>query len=184
MGGCLVVANQTLGGAALRRALNRRIAAGVTEFFVVVPMVEPAHETAWIPADPAFGVVLADDIENAVERARARSQRRLDRMLERIRSCGGVAAGEIGDSDPVLAARDALTHHPELDDVLLSTLPAGLSRWIRMDVPSRLDRAVDLPVEVVEASEDDADDLDDVDDARRSDNGDHGDGAGDGARPH
>lgn len=154
MGRCLVVANQTLGGAAMQRAVRSRIEAGRAEFFVVVPMVEPAHETAWIPADPAFGVVLADDIENAVERARIRSQRRLERMLERIRDSGGAADGEIGDSDPVLAARDVI-ERLDIDEVILSTLPAGLSRWIRMDVPSRLERAVEMPVEVVEASEDD-----------------------------
>jgi hypothetical protein len=47
------------------------------------------------------------------------------------------ATGEVGYRDPVEAARDAPPSHP-LDEIILSTLPTGISRWLGQDVPSRL----------------------------------------------
>jgi hypothetical protein len=48
------------------------------------------------------------------------------------------------------AARDALRAHA-VDEILLSTLPAGMSRWPALDVPASLKRAVDIPVTVLTA---------------------------------
>ena len=42
-----------------------------------------------------------------------------------------------------------VTDERQVDEVILSTLPPGISRWLQMDVPSRLERAVDVPVAVV-----------------------------------
>ena len=50
--------------------------------------------------------------------------------------------------DPVDAAHDAL-RHVTVDEVILSTLPAGISRWLGQDVPSRLRGSVRVPVTVV-----------------------------------
>ncbi|MGY1622082.1 hypothetical protein ACI789_07810 [Geodermatophilus sp. SYSU D00965] len=50
-----------------------------------------------------------------------------------------------------MAATAALARFPA-DAVIVSTLPLGLSRWLRRDLPGRLERAARLPVEhVVEA---------------------------------
>ena len=68
-----------------------------------------------------------------------------------LRGHGAEATGEIGDHDPVQSARDALLKH-EADEIILSTLPVGISRWIGQDVPSRLRGAVALPVTVVTAA--------------------------------
>ena len=48
------------------------------------------------------------------------------------------------------ATRDALRGHPA-DEIILSTLPTGISRWLGQDVPSRLKSAVSVPVIVVTA---------------------------------
>ena len=69
-------------------------------------------------------------------------------MLERLREMGAEADGEIGDRDPVMAVRDALRGR-EVDEVIVSTLPKGLSRWLGEDVPSRLRDSVKVPVTVV-----------------------------------
>ena len=50
---------------------------------------------------------------------------------------GAEADGEVGDRDPVMAVRDAMRGR-EVDEVIVSTLPKGMSRWLGEDVPSRL----------------------------------------------
>ena len=63
---------------------------------------------------------------------------------------GLEATGEVGHRDPVEAARDAIRRHP-VDEIILSTLPTGISRWLGQDVPGRLKSAVAVPVVVVTA---------------------------------
>lgn len=149
----LLIANQTLGGEKLYRQIALRLAEQPCEFHVVVPMTEPEAESAWVPADPAFGVpVPRPDVSEALDEARRRSEHRLERMLSTIEEAGGTATGEVGPIDPYTAAVEAL-EQGSYHEVILSTLPPGISRWLKMDLPSRLKRATDLPVTVVEAEE-------------------------------
>jgi hypothetical protein len=128
----LIVANQTLPGEPLAREVADRILSGTTDFFVVVPVTPP----------PGGGLTWDED------EARRSAEDRLAAFVERLRAQGVTATGEIGDRDPVQAVRDA-ARGKELDEVILSTLPAGRSRWLRQDIPSRLRDAVDVPVAVV-----------------------------------
>jgi hypothetical protein len=57
--------------------------------------------------------------------------------------------GLIGDPDPLVAIQDALAHEP-FDEVIVSTLPARVSHWLRRDLPSRVEQ-LGLPVTVVTA---------------------------------
>jgi hypothetical protein len=61
---------------------------------------------------------------------------------------GATVSGEVGHRDPIEATEDALRGR-EVDEVLLSTLPPGISRWLGQDVPSRLKGSVLVPVTVV-----------------------------------
>jgi hypothetical protein len=61
---------------------------------------------------------------------------------------GAEADGEVGDRDPVMAVRDAMRGR-EVDEVIVSTLPKGVSRWLGEDVPSRLRDSVAVKVTVV-----------------------------------
>lgn len=150
----LLIANQTLGGSRLYREVVLRVTdTEDSEFHVIVPMIEPEAESTWVPADPAFGVPMPrPDAAEAVDEARRRSQHRLDRMLTTIEEAGGRATGEVGPVDPYVATLEAL-ERGSYDEVILSTLPPGISRWLKMDLPSRLRRATDLPVTVIEAEE-------------------------------
>lgn len=157
MGRTLLVANQTLGGAELERKVRTRIESGQREFYVVVPMIEPDQEvSSWLPHDPTFGVPgpgvrdHMDRAEDAMQRARQRSEHRLRRMLDKIESLGGEADGEVGASEPVDAVQGVLEREL-FAEVIVSTLPAGLSRWLKMDLPSRVARMVDCAVTTVEA---------------------------------
>lgn len=161
MGRCLIVANQTLGGPSLDDAIRERIQRGDT-FFIVVPTTPPEHEvTAWTFGFPMGGEmvpyattdIFEEDLRQrriAEKEARQRAERRLDTMLDKVRSVGGMADGAVGDADPIEAVRAVLDDR-EFDEVVVSTLPAGLSRWLKMDLPSRLSRMTDIPVVTVEA---------------------------------
>lgn len=152
MGRYLIVANQTLGGADLEQKVKDRIEHGEGSFYVVVPMVEPELEVVdWAPQDPMFGApVPARVSDDALEEAQERSRRRLDAMIEKVTSLGGVADGEVGSTDPFRAV-EAVLERESFDEVIVSTLPAGISRWVRMDLPSRIDRRAECPVTTVEA---------------------------------
>ena len=41
--------------------------------------------------------------------------------------------GAVGDADPLAAVRNLLETRP-FDEIILATLPAGASRWLRMDL--------------------------------------------------
>ena len=128
----LIVGNQTLMSPELATAIAERIIPG-----------DPPDIYVVVPATPQSGAFTWDEDE-----ARAAAQERLDAMLEHLKGLGVEATGEVGYRDPVEAARDALRQHP-VDEILLSTLPTGISRWLGQDVPGRLKSAVSVPVVVV-----------------------------------
>jgi hypothetical protein len=130
----LIVGNQTLMGPELDAAIAARIVPGDLPAVYVV-----------VPATPRPGAFTWNEDE-----ATADAQGRLDAMLEHLKGLGLSATGEVGYRDPVEAARDALRSHPA-DEIILSTLPTGISRWLGQDVPSRLKSAVNVPVVVVTA---------------------------------
>jgi hypothetical protein len=57
----------------------------------------------------------------------------------------------IGDSDPVEAVRQFIAT-TEVDEVIISTLPQRVSKWLHRDVPSRV-QALGVPVSVVTAEQ-------------------------------
>jgi hypothetical protein len=130
----LIVGNQTLMGPELAAAIAERVGRG-----------EPAQFHVVVPATP-----IQDGFTWDEDKSRAAAQERLDGMLARLGAMGADASGEVGHKDPVEAARDAMRGHP-VDEVILSTLPAGISRWLGQDAPSRLKAAVSVPVVVVTA---------------------------------
>ena len=127
----LIVANQTLTSQSLADEITARLADGPLRAHVVVPL------------SPVGGRLTWDEDES-----RTVAQDRLDDVVKRLRDMGAEADGEVGDRDPVMAVRDALRGR-EVDEIIVSTLPKGLSRWLGEDVPSRLRDSVAVPVTVV-----------------------------------
>jgi hypothetical protein len=66
-------------------------------------------------------------------------------------AAGGHVNGIIGDSDPFVAIRETVTT-VGVDEILISTLPARVSRWLRRDLPHRV-KEFGLPVTVVTAQQ-------------------------------
>jgi hypothetical protein len=164
MGRCLIVANQTLGGELLDESVRDCISRGVTVFYVVVPQTKVKDESAsWrggfgLDEDMSYEEMVlvrdkaARDHEAALEESRRRAQRRLELMIDKIQAAGGQSEGEVGDDDPCEATRAALNRQDAFDEIIVSTLPVGLSRWLKMDVPHRIARLTDVPVTTVEAA--------------------------------
>ena len=129
----LVVGNQTLDSPELAEAIRERVTDEPTAaFYLVVPATAAAN-----------GRLTWDE-----DQARAAAQERLTATLNRLHQMGVAASGEVGCDDPIQATRDALRHR-EVDEVILSTLPPGISRWLGQDIPSKLKGSIDVPVAVV-----------------------------------
>src|SRR3984957_2029613 len=109
----LVVANRTLGGAALLDAVRERAKDGDARFRLVVPQ-----------SQPSAGLVIYD------EAVRESAQVRVDLALSAVAAEGIEATGEVGGADPLLAAMDAVAHHRP-DEIIVSTHPAMHSGWLR-----------------------------------------------------
>jgi GABA permease len=129
MGRYLVVAHRTLVGPHLLdycRDLAEK-EPGVT-FHLVVPVHHPRG--AWTEG----GIRVA-------------AQQCLDEGLTAFADAGLDADGEVGDASPVYAVSTALRNVDfDCEGIILSTLPAHLSGWLRMDVKRRMRREFDLPL--------------------------------------
>jgi hypothetical protein len=123
----LVLANETIGGQPLLDAVLAR-RADDARFHVVVPQTRPKH-----------GNVIYD------EAVRDSAQVRVDLALAFMRDEGIHGTGEVGDADPYNAAMDAIAEH-RIDEIIVSTLPAATSGWLRRDLPERLREGTGLPV--------------------------------------
>lgn len=125
----LIVANQTLAADQLTEQVHKLLSDGECSFHIVVPATHTR--------DHAFYT------EGA---AHAVAERRLEAALERFRALGCQADGEVGDASAFLAVRDCLLADASYDGVILSTLPPGVSRWLKQDLPHRLERTFGIPV--------------------------------------
>lgn len=126
----LIVAHQTADSPQLLEAIREiRRSQPDAEFGLVVPATPVAHLGRWTQGESR--TVAAE----AGERARARM------------AAEGVKLSEVsvGDANPVYAVADALNRRP-WDHVVVSTLATGASRWVKMDVVSRLMRELTVPV--------------------------------------
>jgi hypothetical protein len=112
----LVVANVTATSDELMAALRERTEKGPCRFVVVVP------------AGAAEGKV------------------QLDAALEKMRAAGlEHVSGQVGDRDPVVAVMEAWDPM-KFDEIVVSTLPSGSSRWLGLDLPRRLGKLTSVPV--------------------------------------
>ena len=76
----------------------------------------------------------------------ADARARLDTALERMREAGlDNVEGSVGDPDPVVAVME-VWDPMKFDEVIVSTLPTGSSRWLGLDLPHRLEKLTSVPV--------------------------------------
>jgi hypothetical protein len=132
----LLVANRTAATERLRDAVRARVRRGPATFHLVVP----AHPHGMHKVvDPQEG----DEGEAAQALAAA-----LPVLSE---AAGAAVTGHVGDAEPLMAIADAVNSAP-YDEIVISTLPRRISRWLHLDLVSKA-RGLGLPVTHVEAAE-------------------------------
>ncbi len=130
----LIVANRTAATPALQRAVAERAAAGPAVFTLLVP-------------NSAHGLHRLIDPED-IDRGEAGAVLELALpLLEE--AAGSEIEGIIGDHNPIDAIQDAVNMRG-FDEIIMSTLPVRVSRWLHLDLPSKV-AGLGLPVTTVTA---------------------------------
>lgn len=142
----LVVANQTLAGPELSEEIRKRLDEPCY-FYVLVPNTRAMdyYSLAAAGGHVPMPALIMECGPSADREATAQARRRLDHLLGRLEEMGAKAEGELGHANPLKAIANALESH-EFDEVILSTLPQPISRWLRMDLPHQVQRHCGVPV--------------------------------------
>ena len=128
----LVVAHKTAATEPLLDAVRERAARGPSTFTLLVP-------------NPAHGL---HKVVDAQDQGPGEAQDVLDGALPKLSAAAGSEVqGVIGDPDPVAAVEDAINLRG-FDEIIISTLSPRLSRWLRLDLPSKV-AGMGLPVQTV-----------------------------------
>jgi hypothetical protein len=146
MANILIVANQTLSGSELAEYVRGRMEEGPCEFTLLVPTT--AHADLSGPFLAARPYVAVPERDTDADYALARRQ--LNLGLSRLRELGATVEGDVGDPDPMQAIGEAFSQR-SFDEVVVSTLPSTISRWLRQDLPHKVGRKYRVPVAVVTA---------------------------------
>jgi hypothetical protein len=132
----LVVAHKTAATPALLQAVRERAARGPATFTLLVPNAAHGLHRVVDPEDVQTG-----EAHEVLELA-------LPLLSE---AAGSEVTGMIGDPAPLNAIQDAVNIHG-FDEIIISTLPARVSRWMKLDLPSKAS-GLGLPVTTVNAKE-------------------------------
>jgi hypothetical protein len=133
----LVVANRTAESPELLEALRRRAVHGPCEFTLLVPSTP--HGIAWAA--------------NTHDAGNEEAEQHRVAFVEELRGEGlNVAAAKVGDADPLAAICDEC-NFTEYDELIVSTLPLKISKWLRVDLPRKAEAATGLSVTHVVGSE-------------------------------
>ena len=132
----LIVAHKTAATPALLDAVRDRAQRGAAEFTLLVP-------------NAPHGLHRVVDPEDTDPRSAGEV---LDEALPALSEAAGTqVAGMIGDPSPLTAVEDAVNAHG-FDEIIVSTLPRTVSRWLRLDLPHKCE-GLGLPVTTVTAKE-------------------------------
>ncbi len=141
----LIVANRTVGGAELDATVRQRLSDGPCEFHLVVPVASPVAAAVAVGASAAnMSESAAYEVPNEHQIARER----LEYGLEWLTTLGAPATGELS-TDCDTGSAVARIVDGGYDEVIVSTLPTTISRWLHQDLPCRIERKVSVSVCVV-----------------------------------
>ena len=130
----LVVANRTAATPALLEAVRERAAKGPARFALLVP-------------NTAHGLHKLIDPE---DQSQTEAEQTLELALPLLEQAAGAEVeGMVGDPEPLAAIQDAINVHG-FDEIIISTLPTRVSRWLKLDLPSKV-AGLGLPVTTVTA---------------------------------
>jgi len=133
----LVVAHKTAATQPLLDAVRERAARGPSVFTLLVP-------------NPAHGL---HKVVDAQDQGPGEAEGVLDQALPKLSAAAGSQVeGVIGDPDPVAALQDAINLRG-FDEIIISTLSPRVSRWLRLDLPSKV-AGMGLPGQTVTPTDD------------------------------
>jgi hypothetical protein len=115
----LVVANVTATSATLIEALKAQVDG------------KPASFTLIVPATPGHGLSVA--------------RAKLEEALEQLRAAGIEVEGSVGDCDPLVAVTEAWDPK-RYDEIVVSTLPMRVSKWLHAGLPERVSKLTGVQV--------------------------------------
>jgi cell pole-organizing protein PopZ len=130
----LIVANQTAAGSHLKGIVQKRISEGPCSFLLLVPAHAPPDKLTWTD-----------------EEAWSVANTRMNEALTRLRETGADIEGQVEEGSPmdaVTALMQIEQHqaHESFDEIILSTLPPGMSHWLKQDLPHRLERRFEISI--------------------------------------
>jgi len=128
----LVVAHKTAATQPLLDAVRERAERGPCTFTLLVPNSAHGLHKVVDPEDQGAG----------------EAQAVIDQALPLLNdAAGSTVEGMVGAPDPNTAIHDAVNLRG-FDEIIISTLPATLSRWLKLDLPSKAS-GTGLPVTTV-----------------------------------
>ena len=147
----LLVANKTLASGEVSDFVKDRMAMEEDcRFTLLVPATPPGHQPGFRVANEianaGSGARVSDATEGVDDWEYARG--RLEYGLSILRTLGATVDGEVGDANPAKAITEILKRK-NFDEVVLSTLPKGISRWLGLDIPHQVQRKFHVPVTVI-----------------------------------
>jgi hypothetical protein len=125
----LVVANETVGGGALREELVRRTSGRRAELLVVAPALN-SRLRHWTSDEDG---------------ARDAADERVRNSVARLAGAGLDVRGEVGDGEPLQAIEDALRTFGA-DEIVISTHPEGRSNWLEQGLVDEARRRFSCPI--------------------------------------
>jgi hypothetical protein len=131
----LVVANRTAESPELLDALRIRTMQGPCQFTLLVPSTP-------------HGLMWAADMHGGGEEAERHRQAFVDELREEGLNFGDA---KVGDPDPLAAIQDECNFN-DYDELIVSTLPLHVSKWLKVDLPRKAQAATGLPVRHVVGS--------------------------------
>jgi hypothetical protein len=132
----LVVAHQTASTEGLLQAVRDRSQQGPTAFHLLVPRQPHGMHKVVDPHEAG-----EDEAREVIEQAQPRLSQ----------AAGAEVTSSIGDPDPLAAIEDAV-NLGNYDEIIISTLPRRISKWLKLDLVSKT-RGLGLPVTHVEATQ-------------------------------
>ena len=148
----LIVANKTLAADEVSEFVKSRMTGDeATKVTLLVPATANAHpeQSARLLGTISGGVPRVDAAHRAEEALDFENARvRLEFGLDTLRLLGATADGLVGHPNPTKAISEVLERR-KFDEVVVFTLPKGISRWLHLDLPHQVERKFHVPVTVV-----------------------------------